>query len=172
MGDVTGDALLSLVATYHSKIVAADILGNDHPPMRYDAVPRVTFTDPELGSVGMTESEALDAGRDVVAVVKQLPYTFAGIVHWVERGIIKLVADRETGTLIGATVVGPNGGDVFGMLNLAVHAQVPLAQLQSMLYGFPGLYSAIGEMLGAYGRGVTTVADPDYEGLEPLDAIA
>jgi pyruvate/2-oxoglutarate dehydrogenase complex dihydrolipoamide dehydrogenase (E3) component len=171
MGDVTGDALLSLVAVYHSKIVAAEILGQDHPPVRYDAVPRVTFTNPEVGSVGMTEADARDAGRDVVVVVKQMPATFAGMVHWVENGIIKLVADRESGTLIGATVAGPKAGDVFGVLNLAVHAGVPLAELQSMLYGFPGLYSTIGEALGAYGRGVTTVVDPEYEGLKALDAI-
>ena len=171
MGDVTGDALLSLVAVYHSKIVAAEILGQDHPPVRYDAVPRVTFTNPEVGSVGLTEADARGAGRNVVVVVKQMPATFAGMVHWVENGIIKLVADRESGALIGATVAGPKAGDVFGMLNLAVHAGVPLAELQSMLYGFPGLYSAIGEALGAYGRGVTTVVDPEYQGLEVLDTI-
>ena len=171
MGDVTGKALLSLVAVYHSKIVAAEILGRDHPPVRYDAVPRVTFTDPEVGSVGMTESEALAAGRDVVAVIKQLPATFAGMVHWLERGIVKLVADRESGALIGATVAGPQAGEVFGMLNLAVHARIPLAELRSMLYGFPALYSAIGEVLGAYGRGVTTVMDPDYRGRDVLDTI-
>jgi len=172
MGDVTGKALLSLVAVYHSKIVAAEILGKDHPPMRHDAVPRVTFTDPEVGSVGMTESEALAEGLDIVAAVKQLPATFAGVVHSEDRGIIKVIADRETGTLVGATVVARQGADMFGMLNLAVHAHVPLAELQSMLYGFPGLYSAIGEMLGAYGRGVTTVMDPEYEGLEALEAIS
>ena len=171
MGDVTGDALLSLVAVYHPKIVAAEILGQDHPPVRYDAVPRVTFTNPEVGSVGLTEADARGAGRNVVVVVKQMPATFAGMVHWVENGIIKLVADRESGALIGATVAGPKAGDVFGMLNLAVHAHVPLAELQSMLYGFPGLYSAIGEALGAYGRGVTTVVDPEYEGLEALETI-
>lgn len=171
MGDVTGDALLSLVAVYHSKIVAAEILGEDHPPVRYDAVPRVTFTDPEVGSVGMTEAEARAAGRDVVVVVKQLPFTFAGIVHWLERGIVKVVADREAGALIGASVAARQGGDVFGMLNLAVHARVPMDDLRSMLYGFPALYSAIGEALGAFGRGVVTVADPEYQGLKVLDTV-
>jgi pyruvate/2-oxoglutarate dehydrogenase complex dihydrolipoamide dehydrogenase (E3) component len=171
MGDVTGKALLSLLAVYHSKIVAADILGKEHPPVQHDAVPRVTFTDPAVGSVGMTEAEARAAGRDVVVAVKQLPATFAGVVHWEDRGIIKVIADRETGALVGATVAGRQAADMFGMLNLAVHARVPLSELQSMLYGFPAPYSAIGEMLGAYGRGVTTVMDPEYEGLEALESI-
>ncbi|MFW6135413.1 MAG: dihydrolipoyl dehydrogenase family protein [Chloroflexota bacterium] len=170
MGDVTGKSMLSLVALYQSAIVAADILGKDHPPARYDAVPRVTFTDPEVGSVGLTESEALAAGRDVVVAVKQLPATFSGVVHWLEHGVIKTIVDRETGVLVGATVAGRQAGDSLGLLSLAVHARIPLAVLRSMMYGFPALYSAIGEGLGAYGRGVTTVLDPSYEGLEALDA--
>ncbi len=172
MGDVTGQALLSLLAVYHSKIVAAEILGQDHPPVRHHAVPRVTFTDPEVASVGMTEAQARAAGRDVAVVVKQLPATFAGMVHWLERGILKVVADRANGTVVGATVAGPQAGDMLGMLNLAVHAEIPMQDLQSMLYGFPALYSAIGETLGAYGRGITTVVDPEFQGLQALDEVA
>ncbi|MFW6136039.1 MAG: dihydrolipoyl dehydrogenase family protein [Chloroflexota bacterium] len=170
MGDVTGKGLLTTVAVYQSAIVAADILGKEHPPARYDVLPRVTFTDPEVGGVGMTEDEALAAGRDVVVVVKQLPATFRGVIDGVERGIIKVVVNRQTGALLGAAVVGPHGGDVLGVLSLALHAGIPLAELRSMMYAFPAFYSAVGEMLGAYGRGVMTVIDPEYEGLEALDA--
>lgn len=88
IGDVTGNPLLSLVAVYHSKIAAADILGRDHPPVQHHAVPRVTVTDPEVGSVGLTEWEARAADRDVIVAVKQFPATFAGVVPWVERGMI------------------------------------------------------------------------------------
>mgnify|MGYP006293748621 CR=1 FL=1 len=173
MGDVTGKAFLSLVGLYQSKIVAADILGQEHSPARYDAIPRVVFTEPEVGSVGMTESEARAAGRDVVIAVKQLPATFAGVVHWLERGILKVVVDRQSGLLLGATVAGQQAGNMLGLLNLAVHAQVPLAKLQTMMYGFPALYSALGEGLGGYARaGVISVMDPEYQGLERLNAIA
>jgi pyruvate/2-oxoglutarate dehydrogenase complex dihydrolipoamide dehydrogenase (E3) component len=107
MGDVTAKAMFTHVALYQSAIVAADILGEDHPPARYHAVPRVTFTDPEVGSVGMTESDALAAGLDVVVAVKQVPATFRGWLHASGGGIIKLIADRKTGVLVGATAVGP-----------------------------------------------------------------
>jgi pyruvate/2-oxoglutarate dehydrogenase complex dihydrolipoamide dehydrogenase (E3) component len=172
MGDVTGKAMFTHVALHQSAIVAAEILGKDHPPARYDAVPRVTFTDPEVGAVGMTEADALAAGLDVVVVVKQLPATFRGWLHGSGSGIIKLIADRKTGVLVGATAVGPHGGEMLGLLSLAVHARVALAELRSMIYAFPTFYGGIGEAVGAYGRGLSTVIDPPYQGFEVLDAVA
>lgn len=171
MGDVTGKSLLTHVGESQSAIIAAEILGRPHPPARYDAVPRGIFTDPEVGGVGMTQAQALAAGLDVAVALKQLPATFRGMIDGVERGIIKLVADRKAGVLIGGTVVGPRGTDMLGLLNLAVHARIPLAELQSMIYAFPSFYGAIGEALGVR-RGLTTVLDPDYRGHEALEQAA
>ena len=170
MGDVTGKALFTHVALYQSAIVAAGILGEPHPPARYEAVPRVTFTDPEVGSVGISEAEARSAGLDITVAVKQLPATFRGWLHASSGGIIKLIADRQSGILIGATAVGPHGGEMLGLLSLAVHARLPLSDLRSMIYAFPTFYGAIGEAVGAYGRGLATVLDPAYQGFEALDA--
>ncbi len=171
MGDVTGKGMFTHVALHQAAIIAADILGEDHPPARYDAVPRVTFTDPEVGAVGMTEAEALAAGLDAVVVVKQLPATFRGWLHGAGDGIIKLIADRQTGTLIGATTVGPHGGEMLGLLSLAVHTRLALTELRSMIYAFPTFYGGIGEAVGAYGRGLSTVIDPSYQGFKALDAV-
>jgi pyruvate/2-oxoglutarate dehydrogenase complex dihydrolipoamide dehydrogenase (E3) component len=171
MGDVTGKGMFTHLALYQSSIVAANILDEDIPPARYDAVPRVTFTDPEVAAVGMSEADARSAGLEAVVVVKQLPATFRGWLHASSDGIIKLIAERQTGVLVGATVVGPRGGDVLGLLSLAVHKRVPLAELRSMIYAFPTFYGGIGETVGAYGRGLSTVLDPTYQGFEALDAI-
>jgi pyruvate/2-oxoglutarate dehydrogenase complex dihydrolipoamide dehydrogenase (E3) component len=171
MGDVTGKAMFTHVALHQSAIVAAGILGEYHPPARYHAVPRVTFTDPEVGAVGMTESDARAAGLDVVVTVKQLPATFRGWLHASGGGIIKLIADRKTGVLVGATAAGPHGGEMLGLLTLAVYARVALTDLRSMIYAFPTFHGAIGEALGAYGRGLATVLDPAYQGLEVLDGV-
>lgn len=171
MGDVTGKAMFTHVALYQSAIIAADILGEEHEPARYDAVPRVTFTDPEVGAVGMTEAEAAAAGLDVVVAVKQLPATFRGWLHASGGGMIKLIAERKSGVVVGATAAGPHGGEMLGLLGLAVHARVPLAKLRSMIYAFPTFYGGIGEAVGAYGRGLTTVLDPEYQGLESLDTV-
>ena len=172
MGDVTGRGMFTHVALRQAATVVDDILGRPIAPVRYEAVPRVTFTDPEVAAVGLTEAEAREAGRDVATAVKRLPATFRGWLHAVgNAGVIKLVVDRDEGVVIGATVVGPSAGEVLGMLGVAVHSKVPLAELRSMIYAFPTFYGGVGEAIGAYGRGVTTVLDPEYDGLESLDQI-
>lgn len=173
IGDVTGKAMMTHVALYQGSIVVADILGRPHPAARYEAVPRVTFTDPEVGAVGLTEAQAREAGIDVVVAVKQVPLTFRGWLHRTgNTGLIKLVIDRAAKVLVGATAAGPHGGEVLGMLSLAVHARIPLSELRSMIYAFPTFHGGIGEALGAYGRGVGTVLDPEYDAFEVLDTIA
>lgn len=164
MGDVTGKGMLTHVALYQSAIVAADILGQEQPPARYDAAPRAVFTDPEVGAVGLTEEDARRTGLDVVAPVKRLSATFRGWLHAEgNAGLVKLVVDRRKQVLVGATAVGPHGAEMLGFLGLAVHARVPLAELRSMIYAFPTFYGAIGEALGGYGRGLVTVLDPAYD---------
>jgi len=172
IGDVTGKAMFTHVAVHQAGLVAADILGKNPHPARYDAVPRVTFTAPEAAAVGMTEADARAAGIDVVAAVKQVPATFRGWIHGRGAdGIIKLVVDRDAGVLVGATVVGPQAGETLGLLALAVHARVPLDDLRTMIYAFPTFHGGIGEALGAAGRGVTTVLDPTYGALAELDSV-
>jgi pyruvate/2-oxoglutarate dehydrogenase complex dihydrolipoamide dehydrogenase (E3) component len=166
MGDVTGKAMFTHVATYQGGIVAADILGEDPPPADYRALPRVTFTDPEIGSVGLTEAAARAAGLDVAVTVKPLAATFRGWLHGPgNAGLIKLVADRSAGVLVGATAAGPHGGEVLGMLSTAVHARVPIADLRRMIYAYPTFHGGVGEALGAYALGIGKVLDPDAETL-------
>lgn len=161
MGDVTGKGMFTHVAIHHAAIIAAEIAGGHPPPADYAALPRVTFTDPEIGSVGMTESWARSAGVDVVVTTKSVPATFRGWLHGPgSEGVIKLVANRHTGLLVGATTMGPRGGDVLGMLATAVHAKIPVETLQHMIYAYPTFYGGIGEAVGAYARGIGKVIDP------------
>jgi pyruvate/2-oxoglutarate dehydrogenase complex dihydrolipoamide dehydrogenase (E3) component len=161
VGDVTGIGMLTHVALSQASIAVADILGHPPPAADYRAVPHVTFTDPEVGSVGLGEEAARAAGIDVDVVVKSLPATFRGWLHGPgNAGFVKLVADRRADRLVGATVVGPRAGEMLGMLIAAVHAEMSLGDLVTMVYPFPTFVGSIGEALGAYGRGLVTVLDP------------
>lgn len=151
VGDVTGRGGFTHVAMYQSKIATADILGEPHTPADYTALPRVTFTDPEVGSVGLTARAAREAGIDVAVGSVDVPSTVRGWIHKAGNdGLIKLVADRQRGVLIGATSMAPNGGEVLGLLALAVHARTPIAELRSMMYAYPtfhrGIESALREL--------------------------
>jgi pyruvate/2-oxoglutarate dehydrogenase complex dihydrolipoamide dehydrogenase (E3) component len=175
IGDVTGKGLLTQVAEYQGMIAVEDILGGEPRPADYSALPRVTFTDPEVGGVGLTESQAREAGHDVRVTVKDLRSTFRGWLHATgNSGLIKLVADASRDRLLGATVVGPQAIEVLSFLTLAVHERTPLANLVNMIYGFPSFHGGVGEALGAYGRGIVRVLDPETAPMfdDPPDSAA
>ncbi|HYI62296.1 MAG TPA: NAD(P)/FAD-dependent oxidoreductase [Acidimicrobiales bacterium] len=148
VGDVTGEGAFTHVAMYQAHVAVADILGRDHHPAEYRALPRVTFTDPEVGSVGLSEAAAREQGIPVAVGSTPVPSTARGWIHKAgNEGLIKLVADTDRGVLVGATSAGPAGGEVLGLLVLAVHAQVPLATLRSMIYAYPTFHRGIEDAL-------------------------
>ncbi|MEU5779929.1 dihydrolipoyl dehydrogenase family protein [Micromonospora lupini] len=118
------------------------------PRADYRALPRVTFTDPEVGAVGLTEQQARERGINVQVGFTKLGSSTRGWIHQVgDGGFIKLVADADQGVLIGATSVGPAGGEVLSALVVAVHAAVPLSQLRHMIYAYPTFHRAIEDAL-------------------------
>ncbi len=150
VGDITGKGAFTHVGVYQADIAVADILGHDHEPASYAALPRVTFTDPEVGAAGMTEAQARDAGIDVRTATVRVPHTARGWLHKTgNEGFIKLVVDAATGTLVGATAAGPNGGEVLGLLALAVHAEIPVAQLRTMIWAYPTFHRGIEDAVRA-----------------------
>ena len=114
------------------------------------AVSRVTFTDPEVGSVGLTEAQARAAGINVRVGVADSSTSSRGWIHSAgNEGLMKLVADADRDILVGATTVGPHGGELLGLFNLAVHARVPIAKLRSMIYAYPTFYRGALDALAA-----------------------
>lgn len=144
IGDPTGKGAFTHVAVYQARIATADILGRPHALADYRALPRVTFTDPEVGAVGLTEQQARSAGMAVRTAISDIPSSTRGWIHKVDNdGLIKLVADGDRGILVGATSMGPVGGEVLGALAVAVHAEVPVSVLSQMIYAYPTFHRAI-----------------------------
>jgi pyruvate/2-oxoglutarate dehydrogenase complex dihydrolipoamide dehydrogenase (E3) component len=146
VGDVTGLGAFTHVAMYQADVAVRNILGQDGPPAEYDALPRVTFTDPEVGAVGLTERQAREVGLAVRVGMTDIRSSSRGWVHGSgNAGFIKLVEDADRGVLVGATSVGPNGGEVLGALSVAIHGRVPTDRLQHMIYAYPTFHRAIGD---------------------------
>lgn len=151
-GDIAGAGLFTHLATRQGEIVAADILREDVDPLNLDALPAVTFTDPEVGAVGLTEAEARAKGLDIAVAFKPVGHTARGWLHAVgNEGFVKLIADVDRGILVGATSVGPVGGEVLGLLTLAVHARIPIATLRSMIYAYPTFHKGVEDALSELG---------------------
>ncbi|GAA1809399.1 NAD(P)/FAD-dependent oxidoreductase [Nocardioides hankookensis] len=144
IGDVTGKGAFTHVSMYQSAVALRDVLGEDGAPASYHAVPHATFTDPEIGGVGMSEQQARDAGLTVRTGITKLEQSSRGFTHGPGgHGLIKVVEDADRGVLVGATAMGPAGGEILGFLAVAVHAEVPVDTLRTMIYAYPTFHRAI-----------------------------
>ncbi len=150
IGDVTAKGPFTHVSMWQARVLSAHLQGRDEPFGGYHGLAWATFTDPEVGRVGLTEQDARDKGLTVRVGLQQLAANTRGWIHGPGNdGFIKVVEDVDRGVLVGATVVGPYGGELIGMLTLAVHAEVPVHQMLTMHYVFPTLHRGVLEALQA-----------------------
>ncbi len=148
VGDVTGNGAFTHMAMYEADIAVRDILGQGGPGADYRARPRVTFLDPEIGAVGMTEQQARDAGLNVRVGFVPLNQTSRGFIHGPgNEGFLKLVADHDRGVLVGGTTAGQSGGEMIAAVSVAVHAEVPVSTLLSQIWAYPTFHRGLGEAL-------------------------
>ncbi len=145
-GDVTGLGGFTHLAYYHGQIVAKRLRGID-ARADHTAVPRVTYTDPEVASVGLSEAAARASGIDVIVASADPAETARGYIHDFHRGTLKLVGDRDRGVLIGATMVTPRAGEIVGELVLAIKLGTPLTTLADVIHPFPAFNRILGESL-------------------------
>ena len=145
-GDVTGLGGFTHLAYYHGQIVARRLRGED-AKADHIAVPRVTFCDPEVASVGLSEELARAHGIDVAVATTDPGEAARGYIHDFHGGTIKLVGDRERGVLIGATLVTPRAGEVLGELILAIKAGTPLRVLADVIHPYPAFNRVLGAVL-------------------------
>jgi dihydrolipoamide dehydrogenase len=136
IGDVTGIWPLTHVGEYEGDVVAANIAGEDHPA-NYEAVPRVTYTDPQAAAVGATEAE-YSSTTPISDVPKTATYTHA---YAASNGFLTLLSDGER--LTGAYALGPEAGEWMQQATLAIRAHVSLEVMSDTIQPFPsfsGIY--------------------------------
>ncbi|UDY22156.1 dihydrolipoyl dehydrogenase family protein [Nocardioides sp. Kera G14] len=144
IGDAAGQGAFTHVSMYQADVALRDILGEQGEPASYHAIPHVTFTDPEVAGVGLTEAAAREKGITVKVGTTDLAESSRGFLHGPgAAGNVKVVADADREILVGASVTGPAAGEIIGLLVLAVHARIPIAQLRSMIYAYPTFHRAI-----------------------------
>jgi pyruvate/2-oxoglutarate dehydrogenase complex dihydrolipoamide dehydrogenase (E3) component len=107
----------------------------------------VTFTDPEIASVGLSEAAARAQGIDVVVAHTDPAEAVRGYIHDFHGGALKLVGDRSRGVLIGATLVTPRAGEIIGELVLAIKLGTPLSTLADVIHPFPAFNRVLGQSL-------------------------
>ncbi|GAA4586256.1 NAD(P)/FAD-dependent oxidoreductase [Planotetraspora phitsanulokensis] len=166
VGDVNGRALLTHQGKYQARaagdVIAARVKGapvSDAPwgvhaaTADHQAVPQVTFTEPEVASVGLTAAAAREAGYEIRVVDYEIGnVSGAGLRADDYRGSARMVVDERRKVVLGVTFVGPDVGDLLHAATVAVVAEVPLDRLWHAVPSYPTVTEIWLRLLEAYGR--------------------
>jgi dihydrolipoamide dehydrogenase len=152
VGDITGIWQLTHVGEYQGEVVASNILGESREA-HYDAVPRVTYTDPQAAAVGATEGR-FSATAPLSEVARTATYTHA---YAESNGFLTLLSDGER--LTGAYALGPEAGEWLQQATLAIRARVPLEVLRDTIQPFPSFSEIHAAALKALRHEIATAPD-------------
>jgi dihydrolipoamide dehydrogenase len=156
IGDiVAGTPQLAHVATMEGMVAVAHIAGKPTTPIRKNRIPGCTYTEPGIGSVGLTENQAREAGYDV----KVGKFPFAGnskaSILGNHGGFVKVVADAKYGEILGVHIIGPHAYELIGEAVAAMEAEATVETMMSTIHAHPTLYEAVGEAFNSvYGLAI------------------
>lgn len=143
-GDVSGQYLFSHVAEYQAGVAAHNIAFLEAPIRAdYRIVPWATFTDPQVGHVGLTEPQAREAGYEVKVERFYLSGLDRALTLRQAQGMVKVVAEAKSGRILGAHIVAPNASNLIHEYVLAMKAGIPLREIADTMHAYPTLSEAV-----------------------------
>jgi dihydrolipoamide dehydrogenase len=157
IGDVAGDPMLAHAASKEG-IVAAEVIAGEPAAMDVQAVPAAVFTDPEIATAGMTVEEAEEAGFE--PVVGEMPFRSSGraLTTGHTDGFVKIVADEDSGFVLGGKIVGPEASELIAEVTLAIELGATLEDVASTVHTHPTLAEAVMEAAeNAEGQAIHTL---------------
>lgn len=141
-GDATGELLFVHVNDYEARVVADDI-GGARTPRDYRVVPKVTYCEPEVASVGLTEEQARAEGSDVVIAIDRFEESERARIEGATFGQVKLVADARTRELLGGHIVGESAGELIHEVVLAMAASMQARTVADAIHSYPTLSQTV-----------------------------
>ncbi|MFC7140687.1 dihydrolipoyl dehydrogenase [Halosimplex aquaticum] len=157
VGDVAGEPMLAHKASAEGE-VAAEVIAGEPSALDHQAIPAAVFTDPEIGTVGMTEAEAEEAGFDPLVGEFPLRANGRALTHGEEDGFVRVVADADSEFVLGAQVVAPEASELIAELALAVEMGAQLEDVAATVHTHPTLSEAVREACAnALGEAVHTL---------------
>jgi pyruvate/2-oxoglutarate dehydrogenase complex dihydrolipoamide dehydrogenase (E3) component len=148
MGDAAGQPQFTHISYDDFRIVKDQVLGAGERSTKGRLVPYTVFTDPQLGRVGLTENEARQQGRNIK--VASMPFNPARAVEMAEdRGMVKAIVDAENGEILGAAVLGIEGGEIMAMFEIAMLGKLPYTVLRDGIFAHPTLAELMNNLFSA-----------------------
>lgn len=145
-----GPRAFTHVCSQHAALIARTMLFRMPAKLSYAALPRVTYTDPEIAQIGPTEAELRAAGQDGLTILRwPLAENDRLVAEGRAGGLVKLVASRK-GRLLGASVVGPGAGNMAGIFALMIGQKLPLSALAGAVMPYPTAQEAAKRAAGEF----------------------
>jgi len=144
VGDVSGEPMLAHKAT-HEGIVAAEVVAGEPAALDFRSVPAAVFTDPEIGTVGLSEAEAAEQGFDPLTGMVPLRASGRALTTGETDGFVRVVADGDQGFLLGAQIVSPHASELIGELSLAIELGATLEDVAATIHVHPTLSESVME---------------------------
>lgn len=149
LGDVKGGPAFTHISYDDFRIIRTNLLQGGDATTEGRLVPYTVFIDPQLGRVGMSESEAREKGLNVRVAKLPMSHVARAIEMSETRGFIKAVVDADTKQILGAAVLGVEGGELMAMLEIAMMGKVPYTALQDAIFAHPTLAESLNNLFTA-----------------------
>ena len=146
LGDVKGGAAFTHVSYDDFRVIKANLIDGADATTDGRLIPYTLFTDPQLGRVGLSETEAREQGRDVLVAKMPMSHVSRAVEVDEERGMIKAVVDAWSHHILGAAVLGIEGGEVAAMIQIAMMGKLPYTVLRDGIFAHPTLSESLNNL--------------------------
>ena len=148
LGDVKGGPAFTHISYDDFRIIRTNLLEGGNATIHERLVPYTVFIDPQLGRVGMTETEAKASGRNIKVAKMPMDYVARALEVDESRGFMKAVIDADSGQILGCSILGIEGGEIMAMLEIAMMGKVPYTVLREAVFAHPTLAESLNNLFG------------------------
>jgi pyruvate/2-oxoglutarate dehydrogenase complex dihydrolipoamide dehydrogenase (E3) component len=146
LGDIKGGPAFTHISYDDFRVVRTNLIDGGNASIAGRIVPYTVFTDPQLGRVGLTEQEARQAGHSIKVATMPMSYVARALEVDESRGLMKAVVAADTGQILGAAVLGIEGGEVMAMLQIAMLGNLPYTTLRDAIFAHPTLAESLNNL--------------------------
>jgi pyruvate/2-oxoglutarate dehydrogenase complex dihydrolipoamide dehydrogenase (E3) component len=151
LGDIKGPPAFTHISYDDFRILRTNLIENGNASIKDRLVPYTVFIDPQLGRVGFTEAEARKQGRNIKIARMPMDYVARALEVDESRGLMKVIVDADTKQILGAAILGIEGGEIMSMLEIAMLGKLPYTTLQEAIFAHPTLAEALNNLFGFLG---------------------
>src|SRR6266699_4836835 len=146
LGDIKGGPAFTHISYDDFRIIRTNLLEHGNVSIKDRLVPYTVFIDPQLGRIGLSESEARASGRAIRVAKMPMNYVARALEIDESRGFMKAVVDAESGQILGCAILGIEGGEIMAMIEMAMMGKLPYTVLRDAVFAHPTLAESLNNL--------------------------